>query len=525
MQLLAAAIPQMLVTVFDNINWVIVTIAGACMLLPMIYWVLMIIPQKKYPDAKVNHKYVVITCARNESGVIKHLIDSIRAQDYPRELLDILVVAHNCTDNTAEVARAAGADIVLELNDPDPKRGRKGYALNLAFKEILDNHPEYEGIMVMDADNLMAVDFVKEMNKAFDAGVKVGTGFRNSKNYDDNCVAGSNGMTFLRDCRANGHGRTLLHSTVPLAGTGFFIRREVAADMGGWNAFNLVEDFEYTLQLLDKKHRVQYVSKAEFYDEQPHGLKYSLVRQTRLGKGVFQLLFRYGPKMLFRFFTRFWLGYIDMVLYLLYPLVALLATFWFPFYYIFKGVLAFMAVNPATCMAAFGTTDLLLLNQGYGIGPASAMVNGVLTNVANSQEMFFWNLVNGHTGWFFVLWSVGYQIIVYVIGLITIQNIVLLIIEHKRVNYNKWYRALTMIILYPWYNLLVAVALAIGILTPKLTWRPTIHDRAMSLEQITGKPLTEPQPTTAPASDGQTEPVTDEPEPVPQVDAPETDTN
>ncbi len=474
-----SAIPQMMVTVFDNINWVIVTVAGMCMALPMVYWVLMIIPQKKYPEARRNHKFIVVSCARNERNVITHLIDSIRAQDYPRELLDIMVVAHNCKDDTAAVARAAGADYVLELNDPDPKHGRKGYALQLAFREILDNHPEYEGIMVMDADNLMNVTFVKEMNKAFDAGVKVGTGYRNSKNYDDNCVAGSNGMTFLRDCRANGHGRTLCHSTVPLAGTGFFIRREIAADMGGWNAFNLVEDFEYTLQLIDKKHRVQYVSRAEFFDEQPHGLKYSLVRQTRLGKGVFQLLFTYGPKMLFRFFTRFWLAYIDMFLYLLYPLVALLATFWFPFYYIFRGVLSFLAVDPVTCMNAFGTTNPVDLKLMYGIGLA-------VDPPPNEQEMFFWNLCGGHQGWFFVLWGVFYQIVVYVIGMITIQNIVLLIIEHKRVNYKKWYRVVTMIILYPWYNLLVAVALAIGILTPKLTWRPTIHDRAMSLEQITG---------------------------------------
>ncbi len=506
MQLLSAISADM-VAVFDQINWVVVTIAGACMALPMVYWVLMIIPQKKFPEARVNHRYIVVACARNERNVITHLIDSIRAQNYPRELLDIMIVAHNCSDDTAEVARRAGADYVLELNDPDPKHGRKGYALHLAFDEILENHPEYEGIMVMDADNLMNVDFVKEMNKAFDVGVKVGTGYRNSKNYDDNCIAGSNGMTFLRDCRANGHGRTRCHSTVPLAGTGFFIRREIAADMGGWNAYNLVEDFEYTLQLIDKKHRVQYVPKAEFFDEQPHGLKYSLVRQTRLGKGVFQLLWRYGPKMLFRFFTRFWLAYIDMFLYLLYPFVAMLATFWFPFYYIFKGVLAFMAVDPSTWTTVFGLAPeiaadpaqaILHLNNLFGIGPATDTVNGALANVANSQEMFFWNLTGGHTGWFYVMWSVVYQIIVYVIGMITIQNIVLLIIEHKRVNYTKWYRVVTMIILYPWYNLLVAVALAIGILTPKLTWRPTIHDRAMSLSDITGKQIK----TTAAANGG-----------------------
>lgn len=487
---LATAIPLTVIEIFDKINWVIVTIAGACMLLPMIYWVLMIIPQKRYPDAKTDHKYVVVTCARNERNVIEHLISSVRAQNYPRELLDILVVAHNCTDDTAEVSRRAGADIVLELNDPDPKHGRKGYALNLAFREILDNRPEYEGIIVMDADNLMNIDFVKEMNKAFDAGVEVGTGYRNSKNFDDNCIAGSNGMTLLRDCRANAHGRTRVHSTAPITGTGFFIRRETAADMGGWNAFNLVEDCEYTLQLLDKKHHVQYVSEAEFFDEQPHGLKYSLVRQTRLGKGGFQLFFKYGPKLLFRFFTRFWIGYLDMFFQLMFPLVALLATFWFPFYYILKGVLAF--VDPV----------------GYGIAVAAAG-GGYMTLFASG---------NAGMGWYFIFHDVLLQIVVYVIGTITIQNIVLLRAEYLRVNYKKWYRAVTMLILYPWYNLLIAVSMAIGILTPRLTWRPILHDRAMSLDDIIGKKTA---PDTSAQPESETAPESESKKPQSEIDSKE----
>lgn len=450
-----------LVQVFDKINWGVVILAGLCMALPMVYWVSMIIPQKKYPEAKVKHKFIVVSCARNERDGIPHLIQSVRAQNYPRELLSVMVIAHNCSDDTAIAAREAGAEYVFELNDDDPKRKKKGYALSFAFDKILKEMPEYEAIIVMDADNLMAPDFVARMNDALDYGVEVGTGFRNSKNLDDNCIAGSNGMGLLRDCRANGHGRTLFHSTTPIAGTGFFIKRETAEDMGGWTAFNLVEDLEYSLQLLDKKHTIKYVSKAEFFDEQPHGLKYSLVRQTRLGKGDFQLLFKYGPKMLFRFFTRFWFGYLDMFLALLFPLLALVATFWFPFYYIFKAVLAF--ADPA----------------------ASGVALAVNPNAL--EQFFYYDLCGENLGLFFILWGVLYQIVVYVIGIITIQNIVLLLAERKRLNYHKWYRVVTMLILYPWYNVLVPVAMTIGILTPNLVWRPTLHDRPMTLDDISSK--------------------------------------
>ena len=59
------------------------------------------------------HRYAAIISARNESAVIGRLIRTLKEQDYPSELLDVIVVADNCTDNTAEVARSAGA-IVYE---------------------------------------------------------------------------------------------------------------------------------------------------------------------------------------------------------------------------------------------------------------------------------------------------------------------------------------------------------------------------------------------------------------------------
>ena len=63
------------------------------------------------PPAKRLHKYAAVISARNESTVIGELIHSIKKQNYPAELLDVFVVADNCTDNTAAVARRAGATV------------------------------------------------------------------------------------------------------------------------------------------------------------------------------------------------------------------------------------------------------------------------------------------------------------------------------------------------------------------------------------------------------------------------------
>ena len=60
------------------------------------------------PMASRKHRFGVGICARNEENVIGQLLSSVKAQDYPQELLEMFVVADNCTDATAAVARAAG---------------------------------------------------------------------------------------------------------------------------------------------------------------------------------------------------------------------------------------------------------------------------------------------------------------------------------------------------------------------------------------------------------------------------------
>lgn len=440
--------------IFEVVNYVVISIASGALLFPMLYTILLLIPQKKYPEAKKNHRFTVVVCARNERNVVPKLIESIRAQDYPRELIDVLVVAHNCTDDTAEVARAAGAEHVLEVNDPDRKHARKSYALHAAFDMVLNELPDTEAVVVMDADNLMDERFILEMNKAFDRGAEIGSGFRNSKNPSDNCIAGSNALTLLRDCRINGHARTVIPSTVPLGGTGFYVSRKVIEDMGGWNCYNIVEDLEFTVMALAKRHRARYVSKAMFYDEQPHDLKNSLIRQTRIGKGVFTLFFKRGLLMLGMVVSsigefiagigRFMgtgkfgrlrnpFGFIDMLLYFLYGPVAVIACFWFPFYYIFQP----------SVMLAYGQY-------------AEAAAFGIM---------------------------VAKMVGLYVLLPITAQNIIVLLLEHKRVKM-KPIRIVTTLLIFPWYNLLCAVAITIGVLNPKLWWAPTKHDRPLSLAEL-----------------------------------------
>ena len=132
------------------------------------------------------HRFAVIVSARNEEQVIGELLDSLHQQNYPKELLDLYVVADNCTDDTAGVARKAGA-FVYERNDQLHKG--KGYAMDYLFRRLKEEGKNnYDGYFVFDADNLVDPDFVREMNRTFDKGYDAVSCYRNSKNFGDNWI-------------------------------------------------------------------------------------------------------------------------------------------------------------------------------------------------------------------------------------------------------------------------------------------------------------------------------------------------
>ena len=132
----------------------------------VVYVLMGLLRTPKQFEADRYHKYGVLISARNESAVIAQLIQSIKQQNYPKELIEVFVVADNCTDNTAEVSRQAGAIVYERFNK---EKVGKGYALNWLLKHISEDYGEdaFEGYFVFDADNILDENYVREMNKYF----------------------------------------------------------------------------------------------------------------------------------------------------------------------------------------------------------------------------------------------------------------------------------------------------------------------------------------------------------------------
>lgn len=280
---------------------------------------------RKFPAGKQNRLAVLIS-ARNESAVVGHLLDSLKDQTFPRERFEIFVAADNCCDNTAELCRSRGA-VVFERFDP-AKVG-KGYALEFLYQKITETcgGNAFDAFVVLDADNVLSPQYLEEMDKTFSAGYDVCTSLRNSKNYGDNWISAGYGLWFLRESKYLNHARMLLGTSCAVSGTGFLFSAKVAREAGGWRFFLLTEDIEFSVYNILKGRKIGYAENAELYDEQPVTFAQSWRQRLRWAKGYFQVWGKFGGGLLKNIFSKQFTSCYDMTMTIMPALILTLATF------------------------------------------------------------------------------------------------------------------------------------------------------------------------------------------------------
>ncbi len=274
------------------INYIVSVIFFVCYFYQFIYVLVpFIIKDRKSKGELKMHRFAVLISARNEKDVIGNLIQSINKQDYPSEFVDVYVVADNCTDNTAEIAKSCGA-IVYERQNKE--QVGKGYALDYLYHEIAANGKEYDGFFVFDADNVLKSDYISEMNKTFSDGYKIVTSYRNSKNYDSNWISAGYALWYLRESKYIQGSRMLLGTSCSISGTGFLVKREILEKYDGWKFFLLTEDIQFTACNIANGECIGYAKEAMLYDEQPITFKQSWNQRLRWAKGFYQVFANHG---------------------------------------------------------------------------------------------------------------------------------------------------------------------------------------------------------------------------------------
>lgn len=274
---------------------ILIAIIGALYSYRAIYIIVGLFKTKKFKPAKKKHRYAILIPARNEETVIGNLLDSISRQDYPSDLIEVFVVADNCTDGTARIAKEYGAHC---YERHDKRKQTKGFALQFLFERIDRDFGigSFDGYYVFDADNLLKRDYISKMNDAFDSGEKVVTSYRNTKNFDDNIISAGYAIHWLRTALCENKARSYFGLSTRIQGCGFLFSSELVKD--GWKYTTLAEDRAFTIDVISEGICVGYQHEAEFYDEQPTDLKIALRQRKRWAKGHLEAFRDYWKKLL-----------------------------------------------------------------------------------------------------------------------------------------------------------------------------------------------------------------------------------
>ena len=401
-----------------------------------IYIVIALIGDKKKKldtyEAKKLHKFAFIIAARNEQAVIGNLINSIKQQNYPAELIDVIVVADNCTDDTAQIAREHGAICYERFNN---MLVGKGYALDYCFNKIVEqfgDYTAYDGYFIFDADNVIDKNYVKEMNKVFDRGYNVITSYRNSKNYDTNWITSGYSLWFIREAKYLNNPRMMLKTSCAVSGTGFLVNSTIIKKNNGWKFNLLTEDIQFSVVNILEGEKIGYCENAMFYDEQPTTFKQSWNQRMRWSKGFYQVMFRYGRELIAMMFKKreMFVSCYDM----------------------------FMTLAPATLLSigcillnliflAYGATDVHMLRR---------ILPGTLGSIAFAGVNFY-----------LLMFSIGF------ITLVTEWNKIL-------APANKKIKSLFTFPLF----MITYVPISLVALVKKVEWKPIAHSISKSVEEI-----------------------------------------
>jgi len=289
-------------------------IAALFMLLYLYQFFFLIIaylkPHKPKNLTPKDTKIAVLVAARNEERVLPSLLESLKEQDYNPELFDVYVVADNCTDNTAKVAKSLGATV---FERADSEYAGKGYALDFLIKKIEKGDKSYDAYLVFDADNTAEKSFLTELNKIYSEGYDCVTGYRAPTNYNDGFFAAGQGMCFLRDVVLLNRARMATGSRCFISGTGYMLSSSLTKEWGGFPFHTLTEDMELTAHLTVSKKRVGYAEGAVFFDEQARSLSQSFSQRLRWCKGALQVFCKYIGRLLKGLFSKGALACFDKI--------------------------------------------------------------------------------------------------------------------------------------------------------------------------------------------------------------------
>ena len=271
----------------------LLTAPGTCELTLVTFGALL--PRKRPLPSRANaiHHLAVVIPAHNEARVIGRCLVSLTSCSMPGSVqTDLLVVADNCSDDTAEIARRFGVRVLVRT---DPIRRGKGFALQHAFERLLAE--SVDAVLVVDADTVvesnLLIEIVGWLNSGAD-GVQARYLVLNPKASMRTRIMNVALMAFnvLRP-----RGRERCGLSAGILGNGFALRSSTLEAVA-YRAESIVEDLEYHLQLVRSGRRVWFADRTCVRAEMPMRKDTAVTQRARWDGGRLGMAVRTLPRMI-----------------------------------------------------------------------------------------------------------------------------------------------------------------------------------------------------------------------------------
>ena len=243
---------------------------------------------------QLTSRIAVAVPALNEAGVIGASVQNLRNIEYPANLFDIHVVADHCTDTTAEVARAAGAEVHVRNEGP---RGRKGFALDWLIRRLLEDPRQYDVIVVFDADSRAEPEFLLSASQRLADGALVVQGQRIISNPSTSLFTTMDDADMRLNNRIRNQAKDNLGLSARLMGDGMVFHRDVLEQHPWVGVQSLTEDRDYGIYLATQGVRVRFAPAARSLSQGVAHWKDATPQRLRWYGGAFDLQRRYLPTL------------------------------------------------------------------------------------------------------------------------------------------------------------------------------------------------------------------------------------
>ncbi len=266
-------------------------------------------------------RFVIVVPAHDEAQRLAETIESISSVDYPRELFRVMVVADNCTDDTAARASEDGAEVLVR---DEPSRRGKGHALHHAFEHVIAERWA-DAVVVVDADTLVSPNLLRAFAARIDAGATAVQADYAVRNPFASWRTALSAVALGAVHTLRSLARERLSLSAGLRGNGMcFVTPLIRAVPH--DAFSVVEDLEYGLRLGDAGHRVHYAHEAHVYGEMPASGHAAAVQRRRWEAGRQRMARLHAGRLLAQAIGRRDRVSLDLALDLLVPPLATLVS-------------------------------------------------------------------------------------------------------------------------------------------------------------------------------------------------------